>query len=105
MLDPSTISTRGAARAAMDGRPAHRTAETIVSDFDRFIQLGRAWADRWTFWRHLEGRPTAWLQELDWQLLADAVGRPGNPERRLIEAKRARIRGVLRASAAGRRAA
>jgi hypothetical protein len=91
-----------------------------MSDFDRFIQLGRAWADRATFWRHLEGRPTAWVQALEWQLLADAMPRAGDagqgpdeiprpdprsPERRLIEAKRAHIRGVLRASADRRRAA
>jgi hypothetical protein len=88
-----------------------------LSDFDRFIQLGRAWADRRTFWRHLEGQPSAWLQALEWQLIADAmphasdpgrgaveIPRPAPSERRLIEAKRARIRAILRASA-GRRAA
>jgi hypothetical protein len=114
MLDPSTISTRGAARAAVDDRPAQHTLEATLSDFDRFIRLGREWADRKTFWLHLEGQPSAWLQALEWQLIADAMPRAGgagqdpveiprldprSPERRLIEAKRAHIRGVLRASA------
>jgi hypothetical protein len=89
-----------------------------MSEFDRFIQLGREWTDRATFWRHLEGRPIAWLQALEWQLLADATGhagaagwgtvetpRLGPSERRLIEAKRARIRAFLQSGAGRRRAA
>jgi hypothetical protein len=76
-----------------------------MSDFDRFIELGRAWTDRPTFWRHLEGRPVAWVTALERQPLADAVPRPAPSAYRLIEAKRACIRSVLGASAGRHHAA
>jgi hypothetical protein len=103
----------------LHGRLAHRTWEATCLT-STSIQLGREWTDQRIFSVHLEGRPNAWQWELDRQLLADAMPRTGDvgqgtveiplvdplsPGRRLIQAKRARIRGVVQARTLSHQAA